>query len=82
MADVDVEKLRERVERGIEWLVEHDPAGAFHLWFTANLLPSALMPAQSQEVIDAYREYHRQRVRWEDLSRSLGRVDPTWGPEP
>lgn len=82
MTDVpEVEKLRERVEKGINWLIEHDRSGAFHHWFSAGLTTLSPMPAQSPEAIEAWREYHHQRVRWEALSKQLGRIDPTWGPE-
>lgn len=73
-------ELEERVAKGITWLVEHDPTGSFHHWFEAGLIPSSPMPAQSPETIAAWKEYHRQRTRWESLSRDLARVDPEgWG---
>lgn len=79
----DVKALRERVAKGIEWLTANDtPAGTFHFWFTAGLLPTSPFPNEKPERIEAWKEYHRQRVRWERLSRDLERVDPWWGPSP
>jgi hypothetical protein len=75
-----IEELRERVEKGINWLVEHDPDGSFHHWFVAGLTGLSPMPAQQDHRREAWREYHRQRVRWESLSHSLGLVDPDWRP--
>jgi hypothetical protein len=80
VSQADVEALRERVAKGIEWLVAHDPTGAFHLWFTAHIPPNAPMPGQTPERIAEWREYHKQRTRWERMSSDLGRVDPTWAP--
>jgi len=80
MSEKDIEELRIRVEKGIEWLVAHDPGGAFNLWWTAKLAPNSPMPAQTPERIADWREYHKQRGRWERMSADLGRIDPTWGP--
>ena len=79
--DLSVERLRERVEAGINWLIEHDPKGRFHLWFSAGLSPLSPMPAHGEDVRIAYSEYVKQRRRWEQMSKDLGRIDPTWGPE-
>lgn len=62
--------LAERVANGIGWLTEHDPTGAFHLWFEGGLLPGTPMPAQSEEVQEAYREYYKARVTWERLYKA------------
>lgn len=78
MSKEDVDKLRERVATGIEWLTEHDPDGSFHFWFTAGLTPLSPMPAQKEERREPWREYHKQRTRWERMSSDLERVDPTW----
>ena len=75
-----IEELRERVEKGINWLTEHDPDGSFHVWFSAGLTGLSPMPAQQDHRREAWREYHRQRERWERMSRDLERVDPTWRP--
>lgn len=74
----EVQQLRERVGNGITWLSENDPDGSFHHWFKAGLSPMSPMPAQPPERVAAWREYHRQRTRWEAMSRDLARVDPDW----
>lgn len=74
----DVAALRERVGRGIEWLASHDEAGVFHFWFEAGISPVSRMPAQDEAKRTAYAEYHRQRGRWEQLSKTLEKVDPAW----
>ena len=79
----DVEKLQERVANGIDWLVAHDPTGAFHLWFVARISPKGPFPAHEDDgVPEAYAEYHKQRTNWERLSSALERVDPLWHAEP
>lgn len=78
--DPALEQLRERVGKGITWLTDHDPDGSFHHWFEAGLSPLSPMPAQPPERVEAWKEYHRQRTRWERLSKDLERVDPMWGP--
>ena len=75
-----VEELRERVEKGINWLIQSDPDGVFHHWFVAGLTPLSPMPAQQADRREAWRAYHHQRERWERLSRDLELVDPTWRP--
>ena len=59
--------IAERVEKGINWLTEHDPTGAFHLWFTSKITPYSPMPAQTPERIAQYRTYYAARVLWERL---------------
>ncbi len=76
----EIAQLQERVANGLTWLVEADPKGAFHLWFTAGILPTAPMPAQSEEVRQRYTNYFRHRTTWERLSDALGRLDPGWKP--
>lgn len=78
MANEAVEQLRGRVAAGIEWLVAHDDSGAFHHWFVAGLTALSPMPAQSGDRIEAWKEYVRQRRRWEQMSKDLERLDPTW----
>lgn len=76
----DVAELRERVAKGIDWLVAHDPSGAFHHWFEAGLSPLSPMPGQGEDRRKEWQEYHRQRTRWERMSKDLERVDPEWRP--
>ena len=71
----DIEDLAERVARGMNWLSEHDPDGSYHHWFGAGLLPMSPMPAQSPERIAAWKEYHRQRTRWERMFADLERLE-------
>ncbi|HEY6058730.1 MAG TPA: hypothetical protein VIV06_11895 [Candidatus Limnocylindrales bacterium] len=67
--------LQVRCGNGVSWLVEHDPSGRFHLWFTAGILPGQPMPAQPPEVQTEYRTYHRARQTWERLERELARME-------
>lgn len=76
----EIEQLQQRVGKGIDWLREADPSGAFHLWFTAGILPTTPMPAQDDETRQRYAEYFRHRSTWERLSDGLGRLDPKWAP--
>lgn len=59
--------VEERVEKGIRWLVEHDPTGAFHLWFSSGLTPSSPMPAQAPERREEWAAYFKQRRIFEAL---------------
>lgn len=61
----------ERVEKGIVWLTQHDPTGAFHLWYTAGISPGSPMPAQDETTREAYREYHKAREQWERLWNAM-----------
>ena len=79
----DVEKLQERVANGITWLVEHDPGGAFHLWYEAKIHPDGPFPAhEGTDYPERYREYCKQRRKWQALSDALERVDPAWASTP
>jgi len=78
MVSEQVEQLRGRVASGIEWLIDHDDSGAFHHWFTAGLTSLSPMPAQTDERREAWKEYFKQRRRWEQMSSDLERIDPTW----
>lgn len=68
-------KLYDRIEKGMTWLTEHDPTGAFHLWHKAGLAPNSPMPAQDQERKDDWRAYFQQRERWEALWRQMVRLE-------
>lgn len=68
-------ELGERVDKGIAWLTEHDPHGAFHFWFTAGLLPTSPMPSQPPEVVEEWKRYHANRSAWEVLFRRLQRLE-------
>lgn len=78
----DVEKLQERVANGIRWLAEHDPTGAFHLWWVARIKPDGPFPAQTDAVVADYAGYVVQRNNWERLSAALAKVDPDWRDAP
>lgn len=76
MSDNDeLATLHERVERGMAWLTEHDPTGAFHLWFTAKLHPSSPMPAQDDVRRAEYRAYYEARRLWERLWARMERME-------
>jgi len=63
--------ITERVEKGIRWLTEHDPDGAFHLWFIARITPGTPMPAQPVERQQEYRTYYKAREQWERLWNAM-----------
>lgn len=75
----DLETLYQRSEAGIRWLSEHDPDGAFHLWYTARIVPGSPMPAQGEEVQSAYREYHQARDLWERIESRIKAVERQQG---
>lgn len=60
-----------RVEKGIGWLVDHDPDGAFHAWYQAGITPASKKPAQPPEVVEAYAVYFPQRELFEKLWRQM-----------
>lgn len=72
-AAMPLEQLREKVGRGLTWLQEHDPKGRFYLWFLAKILPGSPMPAQPEEVRQAYREWHSAYRYWLELDALLER---------
>lgn len=67
----ELEALYERIEKGINWLVEHDPKGAFHAWWCSQIQPYMPMPAQSEEAREEYRRYHQNRTVFERLWREM-----------
>ncbi len=71
----ELEQVQARVEKGIEWLTEHDPLGRFHFWFTAGILPSSPMPRQDEESKRAYRDYYEARRLWERLWNQMVRLE-------
>lgn len=71
----ELSALYERVEKGMAWLTEHDPTGAFHLWFKAGLAPNSPMPAQEESRKESWRAYFSQRDRWEGLWRQMIRME-------
>lgn len=66
-----VDELAAKVGRGMTWLTEHDPDGAFHLWFKSGLTERSPMPAQSEDRREAWIGYCRQRTIWEKLDARL-----------
>lgn len=52
-----VAELDVRLGNGMVWLTERDPDGAFYIWFRAGLSESTRIPAQSDEVRAAWREW-------------------------
>lgn len=71
----DLEKLYERIEKGIAWCVEHDPTGRFHLWYTAKILPATPKPAQDEQSKADYAEYYKGRLAFEQLWRAMEREE-------
>lgn len=71
----DLEKLQERVANGIEWLTAHDPTGAFHLWFSAKILPGTRKPAQPPEREIEYAAYYKARQQWEVMFAAMERQE-------
>ena len=74
MAD-DLDTLYRRSEDGIRWLKEHDPDSSFHLWYEARIVPGAPMPAQSEERMAGYREYHHARDLWERIEARIRTIE-------
>lgn len=66
-----LDKLYERVRRGIEWLDEHDPGSVFHAWYQAGLTPATKMPAQPDEVRERWQAYFKQRELFERLWKQM-----------
>lgn len=66
-----LEALYERIEKGITWLSENDPKGAFHFWWNAKIEPYMQMPVQGEEVREKYRRYHQNRTVFERLWREM-----------
>jgi hypothetical protein len=75
----DLETLYQRSEAGIRWLSTHDPDGAFHLWYTARIVPGVPMPAQPSEVQTAYAEYHQARDLWERIETRIKAIEKKLG---
>lgn len=71
----DLEKLYERIEKGIAWCTEHDPTGRFHLWYESKILPSSPKPAQDEASKAGYAEYYRGRLQFEQLWRAMEREE-------
>ena len=63
--------VQERIGRGIEWLRDNDPGGAFHLWFEAGILPVTPLPAQDEARREAYKRYWKNRSVFESLFREM-----------
>lgn len=69
-----IEQLEVRVRKGIAWLSEHDPDGAFHFWYKAGITKLTPMPAQPEDVIERWVRYYDNRVAWEALFAKLERM--------
>ena len=63
----ELAELYGRVEKGIAYLTERDPEGAFHIWFESGIGPRDPKPAQPPEVVDRYAEYHAGRLTFKRL---------------
>lgn len=70
-----LDRLAERVGNGITWLTEHDPTGAYHLWFTGRILPSSPKPGSTPEMAEGYRAYYPARVAFEQLFSAMEREE-------
>ena len=75
MTEEQLTALQVRVQKGIEWMLEHDPTSAFHAWFTAGLTKTSPMPAQDDETQERWRAYYDARVLWEMLERKLAAAE-------
>lgn len=75
MIELTFEELGEKVGRGIVWLGEHDPDGAFHLWFKSGLTERSPMPGQADERREEWQRYYRQRVIWERLDAQYAEME-------
>lgn len=67
----ELKAVYERVEKGIVWLTENDPTGAFHLWFGSGVQPFSPMPAQEESRREDYRRYHKNRTVFERLWKEM-----------
>jgi hypothetical protein len=65
----DGDKLAKRVAAGIEWIRDHDPEGAFHVWFISGISPSSPLPAHEDSRREDYAAYHRNRRLLEELDK-------------
>lgn len=68
------DELAEKVGRGMTWLAEHDPDGAFHLWYSSGLTANTPLPAQGAERREEWQRYYKQRRIWEQLDEQLMRM--------
>lgn len=67
----ELEALQVRIGNGIAWLTEHDPTGAFHLWYEAGLTRLSPMPAQDEGRRAEWRAYYDARVTFERLWQEM-----------
>lgn len=71
----DLQQLQQRVEKGIRWLTDNDPDGAFHLWYTAGLTKFSPMPAQNEDTLARWRTYYDARELWEKLDNRVRKLE-------
>lgn len=79
-AAAELPGLYARVESGVNWLVEHDPTGAFHMWFESGLTSLSPMPAQDGDRRDQWRAYYSARLVFEQLWRKMVTLEKVTAP--
>jgi hypothetical protein len=69
----DLDALRERVGKGLTWLVENG-SNAFYFRYEARLTPTDPPPKEWDAAkIEAYRRWYHARRLWEELNSDLER---------
>lgn len=74
----ELAEVYERIVKGIAWLVEHDPLGAFHFWFESGIGPRAPMPGMDRnhpETREKWVEYYTNRGLFEKLWAKMVRLE-------
>lgn len=75
----EVQELRERVGKGVAWLLEHDvdPPNRFHLWYESGI--TLIGKHHGPEVQAAYDEYRKWRRLYEQLETKLAAAERAAG---
>lgn len=71
----ELDAVEERIEKGVAWLTEHDPTGAFHFWFESGISPHSTMPRATDKQKEGYRQYHKQRLLFKALWEQMERLE-------
>jgi hypothetical protein len=72
----ELTKIHERVAKGVEWLMAHDPLGVYHLWFESGISPHQKMPSPPSETSQAeYAEYCQRRTLFEQLWTRMEKLE-------
>jgi hypothetical protein len=75
MTPEEMDALATRVGNGMQWLADNDPVGAFYAWWQTGLTPATPMPAQDPETMEAWRNWYRQKERYDRLELALSRAE-------